>query len=102
MKTAYTQAIETINTIFTGDQEHIQKGNKIFIEYLNGESNRMLRKFNGKQDRLDLVSLEKSLHLILNYMDNEISKKHIQDRLVRKQVVRIANVLMENIKHGTL
>lgn len=102
MKTAYTQAIESINTIFTGNQDHIQRGNKLFIKYLQVEENRMLRKFNGKEDRLDLKSLEDSLHLILNYMDIEISEVYIQDRLVRKQIVRIANVLLENIKYDSL
>ena len=62
----------------------------------------MLRKYNGKYDRLDLKSLKESLHLILNYMDNEISQIHIQDKLVRKQIVRIANVLLENIKYDSL
>ena len=62
----------------------------------------MLRKFNGKDNRLDLKSLEDSLHLILNYMDIEISEVYIQDRLVRKQIVRIANVLLENIKYDSL
>lgn len=102
MKTVYTKAIETINALFTGDQEHIQKGNEFFIRYLNGEVYRMLRKFNNKQSRLDLMSLTESLHLILNYMDNEISKECIQDKLVRKHVIRIANILLENVKYGTL
>ncbi|WNM51034.1 hypothetical protein Alsa3_CDS0165 [Staphylococcus phage Alsa_3] len=102
METAYTQAIKSINTIFTGNQDHIQRGNKLFIKYLQVEENRMLRKFNGKEDRLDLKSLEDSLHLILNYMDIEISEVYIQDRLVRKQIVRIANVLLESIKYDSL
>lgn len=102
METVYTRAIETINIIFTGNQEHIQKGNEFFIRYLDGEVDRVLRKFNNKQSRLDSMSLTESLHLILNYMDNKVSKECIQDKLVRKHVVRIANVLLENIKHGTL
>lgn len=102
MKSSYKQAIETINIIFPGDQDHIQRGNRLFIKYLQVEENRMLRKFNGKEDRLDLKSLEDSLHLILNYMDIEISEVYVQDKLVRKQIVRIANVLLENIKYDSL
>ncbi|QDF14406.1 hypothetical protein [Staphylococcus phage PMBT8] len=99
MENTYEKVIKFIEEEFKGDYQHVAEGKRYIINVLKEEERVCRTKYNGKESKLDVISILDSLKFILRVLNNEKTKPNL-DKATEKYVVKTLNTVMQEVNES--